>query len=228
MKYLSFLLLLTMSVSCQNTETDERTQFFPTTEELVDKLPAKSQVWVFLMAGQSNMAGRGLVEPQDTISHSRILTINKVGKLIVAKEPLHFYEPSLTGLDCGLSFGKALLSHIPDSVSILLIPTAVGGSSISQWLGASGRKIADQFQRKSGAGTGIRTNQSHFVASGRIGCQQNGCHAIPGQADPIGPFIQRNCAAIDLACSARRAGKLFRRQSPLGSNQCPNPRLFEN
>jgi hypothetical protein len=42
-----------------------------------------------------------------------------------------------TGLDCGLSFGKELLKHIPDSISVLIIPTAVGGSSISQWINDS-------------------------------------------------------------------------------------------
>ena len=67
----------------------------------------------------------------------RLLTINKDGQLIIAKEPLHFYEPNLTGLDCGYSFGTTLLKNIPDSISVFLIPTAVGGSSISQWLGDS-------------------------------------------------------------------------------------------
>ena len=97
----------------------------------------KENVWVFIMAGQSNMAGRGFVEPEDTISDKRIFSINKDGQIIIAKEPLHFYEPERTGLDCGLSFAKTLISKIPDSISVLIIPTAVGGSSISQWLGDS-------------------------------------------------------------------------------------------
>ena len=97
----------------------------------------KENVWVFIMAGQSNMAGRGIVEPEDTVSDKRIFSINKDGQIIIAKEPLHFYEPERTGLDCGLSFAKTLITKIPDSISILIIPTAVGGSSISQWLGDS-------------------------------------------------------------------------------------------
>jgi len=97
----------------------------------------KENVWVFIMAGQSNMAGRGIVEPEDTVSDKRILSITKNGQIIIAKEPLHFYEPERTGLDCGLSFAKTLITKIPDSISILIIPTAVGGSSISQWLGDS-------------------------------------------------------------------------------------------
>jgi hypothetical protein len=115
-------------------QKDDRTANFPRIREPVEKVTRKNNVWVFIMAGQSNMAGRGLVEPQDTISDTRILTISSDGRLVYAKEPLHFYEPNLTGLDCGLSFGKTLLKNIPKNISILIIPTAVGGSSINQWL----------------------------------------------------------------------------------------------
>ena len=101
------------------------------------KLPKPNKVWVFLLAGQSNMAGRGVVEAQDTVTDPRIFSINSKGEVILAKEPLHFYEPSRVGLDCGLSFGKTMLKGIPKKVSILLLPTAVGGSSIGQWLGDS-------------------------------------------------------------------------------------------
>src|SRR6185369_14432957 len=103
----------------------------PKKEIEAKKILKRKNKWVFILAGQSNMAGRGLVEPQDTIPSERILAINKDGKLIVAKEPLHFYQNTLTGLDCGLSFGKAIVKEVPGRISVLLIPTAVGGSSIS-------------------------------------------------------------------------------------------------
>lgn len=105
-------------------------------EPMSDKIK-KENIWVFIMAGQSNMAGRGIVESEDTITDKRILSVNKDGQIVIAKEPLHFYEPERIGLDCGLSFAKTLITKIPDSVSILIIPTAVGGSSIRQWLGDS-------------------------------------------------------------------------------------------
>jgi hypothetical protein len=119
------------------TAGDERTRYFPRKEVKVEKLPQKKNVWVFILAGQSNMSGRGLVEPQDTIPSERVFTINRNGEIILAKEPLHFYEPTMKGLGCGLSFGKAIVEHVPANVSVLLIPTAIGGSSISQWLGDS-------------------------------------------------------------------------------------------
>ena len=115
----------------------ERTTYFPKQIESVTMVQKKEKVWVFIMAGQSNMAGRGIVEPEDTVTDKRILSINKDGQVIIAKEPLHFYEPERTGLDCGLSFAKTLVKKLPDSISILMIPTAVGGSSIIQWLNDS-------------------------------------------------------------------------------------------
>lgn len=111
----------------------------------------KENTWVFIMAGQSNMAGRGQVEPSDTITDKRILSINKDGQLIMAREPLHWYEPERTGLDCGFSFGKTIIKSIPDNIYVLLIPTAVGGSSISQWIGDSlyrGVKLFSNFAEK--------------------------------------------------------------------------------
>jgi hypothetical protein len=134
-----------------NAQQDIRTQSFPKKEVEAKKIPSKKNTWVFILAGQSNMAGRGLVEPQDTIPSERILSINKNGKVIIAKEPLHFYEPTLAGLDCGLSFGKAIINEAPDQISVLLIPTAVGGSSISQWLGDSTHrnvKLLSNFKEK--------------------------------------------------------------------------------
>jgi hypothetical protein len=116
---------------------NDRTVNFPKQHVMVDEMPARHNLWVFLLAGQSNMAGRGFVEARDTIPDKRILTITSNKQWILAKEPLHFYEPELTGLDCGLSFGRELINHVPDSVSIALIPCAVGGSSIQQWLGDS-------------------------------------------------------------------------------------------
>ncbi|MBO0322409.1 sialate O-acetylesterase [Muricauda sp. CAU 1633] len=124
---------------------------FPRTVNYVDQLPNPDSLYIFIMAGQSNMAGRGFVEPQDTVPNSRILTIDKSNNWIYAKEPLHFYEPSLTGLDCGLSFGKNLLDSVPDGVSIAIIPCAVGGSSVEQWLNNEtfrGVTLLDNFKEK--------------------------------------------------------------------------------
>jgi hypothetical protein len=129
---------------------DERVRDFPKHTESPKELPEKGETWIFIMAGQSNMAGRGVVAPEDTVSHPQILTINRYNEIIVAKEPLHFYEPNLTGLDCGVSFARETIKHQP-SITILLIPTAVGGSSTNQWLGDSlhrGVKLLTNFRER--------------------------------------------------------------------------------
>jgi hypothetical protein len=151
MRQVFILLIIVFSVSCNKKIAVERTAYFPKQSEMKPESESKETIWVFIMAGQSNMAGRGIVEPQDTVPDKRILTVNKEGQLIIAKEPLHFYEPNLTGLDCGLSFGRAILKKIPDTVSVLLIPAAVGGNSISQWLGYSVHrnvKLLSNFREK--------------------------------------------------------------------------------
>lgn len=135
MRYIIILILINLSLSCKESQNENRAQIYPKQEIKVLDIPNTKNIWVFIMAGQSNMAGRALIEPQDTLPDKRIFTINKNNELIYAKEPLHFYEPSVSGLDMGLSFGLELTSKIPDSISVLIIPTAVGGSSIEQWIG---------------------------------------------------------------------------------------------
>ena len=120
-----------------NADTINHRKNFPKKVEKVGSMPKRENFWIFFMAGQSNMAGRGFVEPGDTLPHPRILTLGHDGHWTLAKEPLHRGEPRLTGLDCGLAFGRELLKHLSDSIHIALIPCAVGGSSLAQWLGDS-------------------------------------------------------------------------------------------
>jgi hypothetical protein len=150
MQYAVALWILILCCSCSHKIVPERTAYFPQKQEMLNE-PDKQNLWVFVMAGQSNMAGRGMVEPNDTIPNKRILSINQKGELIIAKEPLHWYEPERTGLDCGYSFAKALIGKIPGNISVLLIPAAVGGSSISQWLDDSlyrNVKLFSNFKEK--------------------------------------------------------------------------------
>jgi len=107
---------------------------FPKSIEYVDKMPDPNNLWIFIMAGQSNMAGRGFVEAPDTLPNKRILTIDRSNNWIYAKEPLHFYEPDLTGLDCGSTFSYRMIESLPAHITIGIIPCAVGGTSIAQWL----------------------------------------------------------------------------------------------
>lgn len=130
---------LLLFISCTSTKQvpETSTNQFPVTREKVTALPPNENFYIFLLAGQSNMAGRGFVQPPDTIPSMQVLTLNRNNEWEYAKEPLHYYEPTRTGLDCGLAFGKKLSSLYGKNITIGLVPCAIGGSSIEQWLGDS-------------------------------------------------------------------------------------------
>lgn len=130
-----FVLWITvfMLFSCQD-KPQVNKRFHPKQIELVQNMPATDKFWIFMLAGQSNMEGRGEVMPQDTLVNRHILTINQDNLWIYAKEPIHFNLPELTGLGSARSFAENLLNYLPEDISIGLIPCAVGGTSIEQWL----------------------------------------------------------------------------------------------
>ncbi len=95
------------------------------------KPPAKEKFHLFLLVGQSNMAGRGVVEEQDRTPHPRVLMLDKAGEWVPAVDPLHFDKP-VAGVGVGKTFGQIIADATP-GVTIGLIPCAVGGSPIDVW-----------------------------------------------------------------------------------------------
>ncbi len=92
----------------------------------------KNSFHLYLLAGQSNMAGRGVPAEQDKTAHPHVFAMNRLNKWVPAVDPLHFDKPTIVGVGPGLSFGKAMADADPNIV-IGLIPCAVGGSPISVW-----------------------------------------------------------------------------------------------
>lgn len=87
---------------------------------------------LFLLIGQSNMAGRGAVEAQDKEAIPGILKLTKEMTWAPAIDPLHFDKPDIAGVGIGRSFAKTLLAWRPGA-SIGLIPAAFGGTSLDEW-----------------------------------------------------------------------------------------------
>lgn len=91
------------------------------------------EVQLYILMGQSNMAGRGEVtEEYKNISHPRVLMLDKELNWVVAKHPLHFDKPKVSGVGPGLAFAIKMAEENPNIV-IGLIPCAVGGTSINFW-----------------------------------------------------------------------------------------------
>ncbi|OYY02595.1 MAG: hypothetical protein B7Y15_12610 [Bacteroidetes bacterium 24-39-8] len=95
-----------------------------------NKMPQKMDL--YLLIGQSNMAGRGLIDVENAQKGSPDLwMMSKTGEWMPAKHPLHFDKPKLVGAGPGLAFGIEMLLHNHQPIG--LIPCAVGGTSINSW-----------------------------------------------------------------------------------------------
>lgn len=107
---------------------------------------------VYLMIGQSNMAGRGLFEESDTVGTiDGVWLLDSDGVPVKASSPLNRYSTirkdlSLQGYGPGEVFSKTM--HNRTGRKILLVVNAKGGSSILQWLpGASGGFLDEAIRR---------------------------------------------------------------------------------
>jgi hypothetical protein len=87
---------------------------------------------IFLLIGQSNMAGRGRLDDVPPLRHSQVRMFRQ-GNWIVADEPLHTDKPDLAGVGLGMSFAVELIVR-GRLQSIGLVPCAFGGTSLSAWL----------------------------------------------------------------------------------------------
>jgi hypothetical protein len=110
-----------------------------------------SSFHLYLLVGQSNMAGRGeITASYRDLQYNNIFMLDKSGKWVPAHHPLHFDKPAIVGVGPGLAFAKAMAEadpgihqvDSPDSgnrlspvskVRIGLVPCAVGGTSIRSW-----------------------------------------------------------------------------------------------
>ncbi|XP_039145900.1 probable carbohydrate esterase At4g34215 isoform X1 [Dioscorea cayenensis subsp. rotundata] len=116
--------------------------------------PSKS---IFILSGQSNMAGRGGVHSRkwDTIiptecePHPSILRFSASSSWDTAVEPLHadIDVSKACGVGPGMPFATALLPHLPPGSTIGLVPCAVGGTAIKEW--ERGEKLYEEMVRRS-------------------------------------------------------------------------------
>ena len=92
-----------------------------------------SSFHLYLLAGQSNMAGRGIITDEYKIEgNAKVYMLDINNSWITAEHPLHFDKPKVAGVGPGLSFGIKMAEANP-TIKIGLVPCAVGGSSINVW-----------------------------------------------------------------------------------------------
>lgn len=86
---------------------------------------------LYLLVGQSNMAGRGGLTDADRQPSDRVWVFNSANEWAHQGEPVHFDKPQ-AGVGLGFTFAKQMAAANP-AVTIGLIPCAVGGTPISRW-----------------------------------------------------------------------------------------------
>ena len=110
------------------------------------------QLDIYLLLGQSNMKGRGIM-PEEPKRDPRLLMMHlKDDRWYLARHPLHLTGDALTfqghdnaGVGPGLVFAETLAARDP-ALAVALVPCAVGGSSIRLW--QKGAKLYDEALRR--------------------------------------------------------------------------------
>lgn len=105
-------------------------------QQMAVEKPADSTLDLYLLIGQSNMAGRGKVTGTYTNDGTDdVMMLNEEGQWVNAKHPLHFDKPAVAGVGPGLRFGLEMAKAAQHKIG--LIPCAVGGTSINKWVPGS-------------------------------------------------------------------------------------------
>ncbi|KAB2043323.1 hypothetical protein ES319_D01G008200v1 [Gossypium barbadense] len=113
---------------------------------------------IFILSGQSNMAGRGGVHhhhwdgvvPLDSQPHASIIRLSANLHWEPAREPLHhdIDVRKACGVGPGMSFANAVKDHIGGGGECLgLVPCAVGGTAIKEW--ERGQHLYDNMLKRS-------------------------------------------------------------------------------
>jgi hypothetical protein len=119
----------------------------------ITKLPeGTTQLDLFLLMGQSNMKGRGVM-PEEPKRDPRIIMMHlRDDRWYLARHPLHLTGDAKTfqghdnaGVGSGLAFAETIAAANP-KLAIGLVPCAVGGSSIKLW--QKGAKLYEEALRR--------------------------------------------------------------------------------
>jgi hypothetical protein len=154
----------------------------------------KSKPDIFLLIGQSNMAGRGILGEVPALRHPQILMFrDNLWQLAV--EPLHTDKPQIAGVGLGMSFAMELLAHAKDA-QIGLVPCAVGGTPLARWMPG-----ADLYENAVSAAKRALTSG---ILRGILWHQGEGDSGDPERAGSYGERFKQMVLGLRAALSAPR------------------------
>lgn len=160
----------------------------------------EQRLLIFLLAGQSNMAGRGPMpapggdEPPPG-ERARIRVWREAeGRWRQAAHPLHTDKPGAAGVGPGLAFARAVLPQLEAGAMVGLVPSAMGGSAISRWSPESGDLFAAAVRAARAA---LAATEPHDERSGsgapavRVRPVLAGILWHQGESDAVDPELAR-------------------------------------
>lgn len=100
--------------------------------EVAAALPPKEKFHLYLLIGQSNMAGRGVITQDEGISRQRLLKFSQRNAWAPGVDPLHTDKPAAAGAGLGTSFAR-VMADADKEITVGLIPCAVGGTPLQRW-----------------------------------------------------------------------------------------------
>jgi hypothetical protein len=92
----------------------------------------QNQLNIFLLIGQSNMAGRGRPGEVPERRHP-LVSMFRDSRWVQAVEPLHTDKPKIAGIGLAMSFALDVMES-GGLAPIGLVPCAVGGTPLSRWM----------------------------------------------------------------------------------------------
>ncbi|HVU34401.1 MAG TPA: sialate O-acetylesterase [Opitutaceae bacterium] len=104
--------------------------------------PAREQFDIYLLMGQSNMAGRDTRKLGEQVDHPHVLALDAKDRWVIARDPIFPQTGRIPpGAGPGIPFAVAMLKARP-GVTIGLVPCAVGGTPLRRWV-----KGGDLYER---------------------------------------------------------------------------------
>ncbi len=112
--------------------------------------PAQKNMQIYLLIGQSNMAGRAPITQAESTPIERCFLLDGENEWVPAQSPLNIYSsirkgPNMQRLGPGDSFARTMTAGTP-SVPLGLVVNAQGGTGIDQW--GKGTKFYNEALRR--------------------------------------------------------------------------------
>lgn len=145
-------------------------------------LPKKFDV--YLLIGQSNMAGRGELLEEDLQPAEGIFLLDSLGNVVPATCPINRYstirkELSLQGYSPGMAFAKEMYKK--NGRPILLVVNARGGTAISLWM--EGTHYYDEAVRRARQAMEYGKLKAILWHQGESDAADNNIATLPRYAD---------------------------------------------